>query len=111
VIVAGDAAGLLEPWTREGISFALRSGSGAGDAAAAGDLAAYERRVGEELAPEMAAGRRLLAIQMRRPMLIHAAMAMPVGWRAFEMFCRGRLAMASVIERPVIRSAVRLLGA
>lgn len=26
VLVCGDAAGLLEPWTREGISFALRSG-------------------------------------------------------------------------------------
>ncbi|SDZ13740.1 FAD-dependent monooxygenase [Herbiconiux ginsengi] len=34
VIVAGDAAGLLEPWTREGISFALRSGAWAGQAAA-----------------------------------------------------------------------------
>jgi geranylgeranyl reductase family protein len=30
VLVAGDAAGLLEPWTREGISFALRSGTLAG---------------------------------------------------------------------------------
>ena len=30
VIVAGDAAGLLDPWTREGISFALRSGALAG---------------------------------------------------------------------------------
>ena len=35
VIVAGDAAGLLEPWLREGISFALRSGTWAGEAAAA----------------------------------------------------------------------------
>lgn len=34
VLVAGDAAGLLEPWTREGISFALRSGTIAGRAAA-----------------------------------------------------------------------------
>lgn len=34
MIVAGDAAGLLEPWTREGISFALRSGAWAGTAAA-----------------------------------------------------------------------------
>ena len=30
VLVAGDAAGLLEPWTREGISYALRSGALAG---------------------------------------------------------------------------------
>ena len=37
LLVAGDAAGLLDPWTREGISFALRSGALAG-AAAAGDI-------------------------------------------------------------------------
>jgi len=110
VIVAGDAGGLLEPWTREGISYALRSGSWAGAAAASGDLTGYERQVASELAPEMAAGRRLLAVFTKRPMLIHAAMATPVGWRAFEMFCRGRLAMASVINRPGIHAAVRLLG-
>ncbi|MCU7724173.1 geranylgeranyl reductase family protein [Actinoplanes sp. KI2] len=111
VIVAGDAGGLLEPWTREGISYALRSGSWAGAAAAAGDLAAYERQVAAELAPEMSVGRRLLAVFAKRPMLIHAAMATPVGWRAFEMFCRGQLAMADVIDRRGIRAAVKLLGA
>jgi len=110
VIVAGDAAGLLEPWTREGISYALRSGTWAGEAAAAGDLGEYERRVAAELAPEMAAGRRLLAVQSKRPFLVHAAMATPLGWRAFELFCRGELSMASVIERRGIRAAVRLLA-
>jgi len=44
-------------------------------------------------------------------MLIHAAMATPVGWHAFEMFCRGQLAMAHVINRRGIHAAVRLLGA
>ncbi len=38
VLVAGDAAGLLEPLTREGISFALRSGRLAGAAAATAAL-------------------------------------------------------------------------
>ena len=111
VIVAGDAAGLLEPWTREGISYALRSGSWAGEAAAAGDLGSYERRVAADLVPEMAAGHRLLGVFSRRPMVIHAAMVTPVGWRAFELFCRGRLSVASVIKRPAIRAAVRLLEA
>ena len=31
MLVCGDAAGLLEPWTREGISYALRSGRLAGE--------------------------------------------------------------------------------
>ena len=35
MLLAGDAAGLLEPWTREGISFAVRSGELAGTIAAA----------------------------------------------------------------------------
>ena len=66
VLVAGDAAGLLEPWTREGISFALRSGILAGTAAAqASDstgpeqldraLDQYRAELERELLPEMAA--------------------------------------------------------
>jgi geranylgeranyl reductase family protein len=110
VLVAGDAAGLLEPWTREGISYALRSGTWAGAAAATGDLAGYERRVAAELVPEMTAGRRLLTVYTRHPLLVHAAMATPLGWRAFELFCRGELSMASVIRRPGIHAAVALLG-
>ncbi len=49
VLVAGDAAGLLEPWTREGISYALRSGRLAGTAAAemaAGSVAGGRVTVG-----------------------------------------------------------------
>jgi geranylgeranyl reductase family protein len=110
VLVAGDAAGLLEPWTREGISYALRSGSWAGAAAAAGGLAGYENRVAAELVPEMTAGHRLLTVYTRHPLLVHAAMATPLGWRAFELFCRGELSMARVVRRPGIRAAVTLLG-
>jgi geranylgeranyl reductase family protein len=110
VIVAGDAAGLLEPWTREGISFALRSGTWAGEAAAANDLATYERKITDELVPEMTAGRRMLGVFSRHPLLVHFAMAIPIGWRAFEMFCQGDLAMADVIHRPGISTAVKLLS-
>jgi len=114
VLVVGDAAGLLEPWTREGISYALRSGSWAGQVAAAAkdpaDLADYDNEVARSLLPEMAAGRRLLRVFARHPALVHAAMATPLGWRAFESFCRGELSMASVLKRPPIRVAVNLLG-
>jgi geranylgeranyl reductase family protein len=111
VLVAGDAAALLEPWTREGISYALRSGSWAGEVAAAGgELSAYEKRVVTELAPEMAAGRRLLKVFAKHPLLVHAAMATPLGWRAFQSFCQGDLSMASVVQRPGIHAAVKLLG-
>jgi geranylgeranyl reductase family protein len=114
VLVVGDAAGLLEPWTREGISYALRSGTWAGDVAARAqtpaELAEYDQHVKRELAPEMAAGRRLLRVFAKHPRLMHAAFATPMGWRAFEAFCRGELSMANVVRRPSISTAINLLG-
>jgi geranylgeranyl reductase family protein len=111
ILVVGDAAGLLEPWTREGISFALRSGTWAGEVAAKGtDLAAYDERVKADLVPEMVAGRRLLQVFAKRPGLVHTAMATPLGWRAFQTFCRGELSLADVVRRPGIQAAVTLLG-
>ncbi|WP_106127282.1 geranylgeranyl reductase family protein [Pseudosporangium ferrugineum] len=114
VLVVGDAAGLLEPWTREGISYALRSGSWAGEAAARArtpeDLAGYEQLVAERLVPEMRAGRRLLHVFSRHPRLVHAAMRTPLGWRAFQSFCRGELSMAEVLHRRPIHLAVAAVG-
>ena len=110
VLVVGDAAGLLEPWTREGISYALRSGWWAGEAAASRDLDHYPRLVHEHLVPEMRAGRRLLRVHSHHPHLTHAAMATPLGWRAFAAFCRGELSMADVVRRSGIHTAVTLLG-
>ncbi|MCO8273365.1 geranylgeranyl reductase family protein [Actinoplanes sp. TRM 88003] len=109
VAVVGDAAGLLEPWTREGISYALRSGGWAGRHWQ--DLSQYERQVTTELAPEMAAGRRMLDAFSRYPRVVHTAMATPLGWRAFESFCQGNLSMAHVIERPSIRALLTLFRA
>jgi len=111
VIVAGDACGLLEPWTREGISYALRSGTWAGEVAAGGgELTAYGKKIKQELEPEMTAGRRLLDVYVRHPNLVHASMATPLGWRAFQAFCRGELSMARVVRSPGIHAAARLLG-
>ncbi|MCM4079402.1 geranylgeranyl reductase family protein [Paractinoplanes hotanensis] len=109
VAVVGDAAGLLEPWTREGISYALRSGGWAGSAWK--DLSRYEHQVTAELAPEMAAGRRMLDAFSRYPRVVHAAMATPLGWRAFESFCQGNLSMAGVIQRPSVRALLTLFRA
>ena len=77
VLVAGDAAGLLEPWTREGIADALRSGIAAGEAAATGNeaaLAGYEAYVATDLEPEQRAGARLLRLFERAPALVHLLM-------------------------------------
>jgi geranylgeranyl reductase family protein len=110
MLVAGDAAGLLEPWTREGISFALRSGLAAGTAAASGNLAAYESTVESTLAPAMATGRRLLRLFEGHPGACHAALATPPGWRIFAAFCRGEVDFAEVSKRRSVRAALWMSG-
>jgi geranylgeranyl reductase family protein len=116
VLVTGDAAGLLEPWTREGISFALRSGTFAGTAAAAGTTAPaapldrYVARVNEVLVPEMDAGRRLLAAFSRHPGAFHAVVATPPGWHTFARLCRSELTFAAAAGRLPVRAAVRVLS-
>lgn len=117
VLLTGDAAGLLEPWTREGISFALRSGRLAGQAAAthrnrpAELVGAYARMVSEDLLPEMAAGRRLLAAFRKHPAPFHTVMATKAGWRAFAGMCRGELTFADAMERRSLRAGMALLSA
>jgi geranylgeranyl reductase family protein len=109
VLLAGDAAGLLEPLTREGISFALRSGALAGEAAAAGDPRRYVEAVEACLVPEMRAGRRLLEVFTRRPGAFHALLATPPGWRMFADFCQGRATFAAALRRLPVRVALRTL--
>ena len=121
VIVAGDAAGLLDPWTREGISFALRSGTLAGAAAAAAAaspdheglnhaLDQYESALGQDLLPEMEAGRRLLAAFTRHPGTFHTGLATPKGWRTFAGFCRSEATWQSLIRHRQARIALALLS-
>ncbi|MES2171566.1 MAG: geranylgeranyl reductase family protein [Actinomycetota bacterium] len=109
VIVAGDAAALLDPFTREGISFALRSGGWAGEAAASAKtdgaaLDGYVQRVERELAPDIAAGEKLLRLFERRPGLVHAGLAFSiVGARIFERVCRGELTLSQLFRWPGAR--------
>jgi geranylgeranyl reductase family protein len=121
VIVAGDAAGLLEPWTREGISFALRSGALAGEhaakAATAGDPAAvesaldgYAAAVNAALVPDMRAGRMLLAAFSRHPGTFHKGLSTAKGWGAFVKLCRSERSFAELVNRPAARLALSLIS-
>ena len=62
-LLAGDAAGLVDPITREGIFFALQSASFAADAIVSGSNGdrsnRYEQRVKDEIVPELARAARL----------------------------------------------------
>ncbi|HEV3171421.1 MAG TPA: geranylgeranyl reductase family protein [Actinocrinis sp.] len=122
VLVAGDAAGLLEPWTREGISYALRSGRLAGEAAArmatapdAKSVATasnrYREQVEELLGPEMAAGARLLAAFEKHPGFFHTSVTtLPMAWRAFAEFCKGRTTFATLLRSRAAHAALRAIS-
>jgi len=116
VLVAGEAAGLLEPWTREGISFALRSGAMAGGAAAsaarAGDpvsrdeaLDGYVAAVQRELVPQLQAGQVMLRVLERAPGLLHRVLAhTALGRRTFVALCRGSARAAALVDHPLVRA-------
>jgi flavin-dependent dehydrogenase len=121
VLVAGDAAGLLDPWTREGISFALRSGALAGEFAAkaavsdrrddaAASLEEYVAAVNRVLVPDMRAGRLLLSVFSKRAGAVHTGLATPKGWRAFVKMCRSEVSFAALARRPSARMALSMLN-
>ncbi|HYJ74968.1 MAG TPA: geranylgeranyl reductase family protein [Kineosporiaceae bacterium] len=119
VLLAGDAAGLLDPWMREGISFAVRSGAAAGRLAASGARSpdatgvrtAYERWVTGTLAAEMTAGRAFLGAFERRPGLVHTVLTRtPVGWAAFRRMCLGATTLPSLLGHRTVRLGVAAAG-
>ena len=114
VLLAGDAAGLLEPWTREGISFATRSGALAGAAAAVGPSGVVERyraALSTELLPEMAAGERCLRAFEKRPWAFHELVrSTPVGWHQFSRITRGETTLARAVRRAPVRAGLGLLS-
>jgi geranylgeranyl reductase family protein len=110
VIVAGDAAGLLDPWTREGISFALRSGALAGEYAAKGDLGGYVAAVGATLVPDMRAGRTLLSAFTRHTGTFHRGLSTAKGWSAFVKICRSEVSLSELAARPSARVSLALLN-
>ncbi|QNP62030.1 geranylgeranyl reductase family protein [Streptomyces genisteinicus] len=122
VLVCGDAAGLLEPWTREGISFALRSGRLAGEWAvrvaeshdavdARRQALNYAFAIKAGLGVEMAVGRRMLALFERRPGLLHAVLTgFRPAWNVFADITRGSTTLAGMVRtHPLARKALDVL--
>jgi geranylgeranyl reductase family protein len=87
VAFAGDAAGLTHPVTGAGIAQAVLSGERAGEAAAAGALAAYEEEMREEFGPAL---ERALAVRRRMAEAWKSRDAGDAahrrGWIAFEEY-------------------------
>ncbi|MFI9048810.1 geranylgeranyl reductase family protein [Streptomyces sp. NPDC053427] len=119
VLVCGDAAGLLEPWTREGISFALRSGRLAGEWAvrvseahdavdARRQALNYAFAIKAGLGVEMGVGRRMLGAFARRPGMFHAAITgFRPAWNAFAKITRGTTTLGELVRsHPMARRAL-----
>ncbi|MFJ9344079.1 geranylgeranyl reductase family protein [Streptomyces sp. NPDC101733] len=122
VLVAGDAAGLLEPWTREGISFALRSGRLAGEWAvkiseaqdavdARRQALNYAFAIKAGLGVEMAVGKRMLTLFASRPLAIHTVLiGLRPAWLAFARVTRGATTLADLVRTyPLARKALHLV--
>jgi geranylgeranyl reductase family protein len=123
VLLCGDAAGLLEPWTREGISFAVRSGTMAGELAADAAVRTparepahvqtdYAARIGSSLGLEMQAGALFLSAFERHPHLMHTLLTRTsVGWREFRRITLGETTLARAVRRTPVRLGLRMLAA
>ncbi|MFG2136523.1 geranylgeranyl reductase family protein [Streptomyces sp. NPDC048650] len=119
VLVCGDAAGLLEPWTREGISFALRSGRLAGEWAvrvseahdavdARRQALNYAFAIKAGLGVEMGVGRQMLKAFSRRPGMFHAVITgFRPAWNAFAKITRGTTTLGELVRtHPMARRAL-----
>jgi len=112
VLVAGDAAGLAEPWTREGISYALRSGRLAGECAADDRVADYPRRVEAVLGVEMESAHAALAAYTRHPEAFHLAVSgLPGGFTMFQRLITGRTSLTRQVHRRGVRRMLEALAA
>lgn len=122
VLVCGDAAGMLEPWTREGISFALRSGRLAGEWAvriadahdavdARRQALNYAFAIKSGLGVEMGVGSRMHAVFAHRPGMLHAVLTgFRPAWNAFARVTRGTTTLGELVRtHPMARRALEKL--
>ncbi|MGY6547893.1 MAG: geranylgeranyl reductase family protein [Roseinatronobacter sp.] len=118
VLLAGDAAGLVDPITGEGIAWALKSGQFAGQAVVealqTGDptaaLPAYLRRI-RYIHAEIAAARRIRALIYARPIHAYfprAVAANPSMTRAYLKLLAGEIDYADLGTRVLWRLTQRL---
>jgi flavin-dependent dehydrogenase len=105
VLLAGDAAGLADPVTLEGISLALWSGRLAAESLLAGSAdpaRRYSRALARELLPELRAARLLAHVLYARPRTAEAlfSRAGPRLARAMAEVTAGRTSYRSLLFNP-----------
>jgi geranylgeranyl reductase family protein len=108
--VIGDAGGLLDPFSGDGMYEAFLSAQLVTDAILAGDLLFYPAAVERRLAPLTRAGWGAKAAFTRFPRTTYELARLPVTFRAVEKLLRGELTHPGA-ARGLERGAVRLIDA
>ena len=106
----GDAAGLVDPFSGDGMYEAFYSAKLAADAILAGDLASYADAVERRIAPLTTAGWGAKRAFDRFPRTTFALARLPVTWRAVEKILRGDLSHPGA-ARGLEKGAIRLIYA
>src|SRR5579859_1171210 len=104
--VIGDAAGLVDPFSGDGMYEAFLSAQLVSEAILAGDLQAYPAAVGRRITPLTAAGWGAKRAFERFPRTTYALARLPITFRALEKLLRGELshpAAAHGLEKGAIR--------
>jgi flavin-dependent dehydrogenase len=91
VLLVGDAAGLVDPLSGDGMYEAFVSGKAAAEAVLSGDLATYEQRVVAEVGPLHSASWTAKYALERFPRLTFAIARVPLGWSVVARIVRGDL--------------------
>jgi flavin-dependent dehydrogenase len=108
--VIGDAAGLVDPFSGDGMYEAFVSAQLVAEAILAGDLAGYPAAVDRRLASLHRAGWAAKTAYTRFPRFTYEITRLPVTYRLVEKLLRGDLADPAA-ARGFERSAMRLLRA
>jgi geranylgeranyl reductase family protein len=91
VLLVGDAAGLVDPLTGDGMYEAFVSGKLAAEAILSGDLTRYEQRVLAELGPLHRASWSAKHAIDRFPRVVFAIARLPIAWPVIARIIRGDL--------------------
>jgi geranylgeranyl reductase family protein len=107
-LLVGDAAGVLDPVSGDGIYEAVVSGKVAAEHILAGTLEAYEPAVRARLDPLSSAGWGAKKALDRFPRAVFAIMRLPVTWRVLEKLMLGEVAHPGE-ARGAGRTAMKLI--
>ncbi|HEY4413045.1 MAG TPA: geranylgeranyl reductase family protein [Gaiellaceae bacterium] len=104
----GDAAGLVDPFSGDGMYEAFYSAKLVAEAVLAGDLQSYAAAVERRITPLTAAGWGAKRAFDRFPRTTFALARLPVTWRAVEKILRGELSHPGA-ARGLEKGAIRLV--